>query len=216
MILGFSFKLYFFRPHEEWFTQKRTLTNPFSRNEGRHCNRNNPQLGPVRRAMQIGEALTGDWHAATDRAEHSRLAPSSTLHSLYSKHSQFLPLGHPWKDNFAVRAVKLWGQAVGAGLGQARWTLCIDQHYLGFGIELAEGTHRLMLHCSPSPPGFWKLFFMWCLCKLWLQWDFVWIKRKTYWQNSKRGICVCRRAGHPGHLYEQRAWGSHPGHTHGE
>lgn len=75
---------------------------------------------------------------------------SSTLHSLYLKHSQFLPL------DIAVRAVKLWGQAVGAGLGQARWTLCIDQHYLGFGIELAEGTHRLMLHWSPYSPGFWN------------------------------------------------------------
>lgn len=71
--------------------------------------------------MQTEGSLTGDWHAATDRAEHSRLQrPSSTLHNPHLKHRQVLLLRNPWQDYFAVRSVKLWGQAGEAGLGQAR------------------------------------------------------------------------------------------------
>lgn len=59
---------------------------------------------PSQKSNANRRSLTGHWHAATDRAEHSRL-PSSMLHNLYLKHRQFLPFRNPWQDNFAVRAV---------------------------------------------------------------------------------------------------------------
>lgn len=62
---------------------------------------------PSEKSSANRRSLPGDWHAATGRAEHSRLAPSSILHNLYLKHRQFLPLRNPWQDNFDVRAVKL-------------------------------------------------------------------------------------------------------------
>lgn len=55
------------------------------------------EIAPVLRVMQVGGWLTGDWHAATARAEHSRLAPSSALHNLYLKHRRVRERGFDWK-----------------------------------------------------------------------------------------------------------------------
>lgn len=133
---------------------------------------------------------------------------SSTLHSLYLKHSQFLPLGH------RCQSCKTLGPSSGSRSRSSqmnplyRPTLSRLWNRAGWRNPQTDATLVSILS------RILKTLFH--VVPMQVQWDFVWIKRKTYWQNSEGGICVCRRAGHPGHWYEQRAWGSQPGHTHGE
>lgn len=48
---------------------------------------------------------TGNWHAATAGAEHSRLAPSSVLHNLYLKYRQLGNIAFDWKHESVMPSV---------------------------------------------------------------------------------------------------------------
>ena len=63
------------------------------------------EIAPVITVMQIGGSLTGDWHAATAGAEHSRLAPSSALHNVFLKHRQVRNSVFDWKCESVMPSV---------------------------------------------------------------------------------------------------------------